>query len=36
MESAVTEEALVDLEDLSLWDTPEVSKEDVERAVRKL
>ena len=36
MESAVTEEALVDLEDLPLGNTSEVSKEDVERAVREL
>ena len=36
VESAVTEEALGDLEDLSLEDTPEVNREEVERAVKKL
>ena len=36
VESTATEKVLVDLEDLSLGDTPELNREEVERAVRKL
>ena len=36
MVSTVTEKALVDLEDLSLGDMPELNREEAERAVRKL
>ena len=36
VESTVTEEALVDLDDLSLGDTSELNREKVERVVRKL